>query len=67
VRLIKRTFDRAWVETPPERLFGDRAYDSDPLDERLRSERGVEFIEYHDTNFLGMIMLGCMIILLRRS
>ena len=31
----------------PERLIGDRAYDSDPLDERLRTERGIEMIARH--------------------
>ena len=91
-------------------MIGDRAYDSDPLDDRLAKERGVEMIaphkgnrkkpatqdgrplrrykkrrkverlfawlqnfrrivvryEYHLKNFLGMIQLGCIIILLRR-
>ena len=27
-----------------ERLIGDRAYDSDPLDDRLWRERGIEMI-----------------------
>ena len=34
----------------PERLIGDRAYDSDPLDERLRTERGIEMIARHRSN-----------------
>lgn len=87
-------------------MIGDRAYDSDALDERLR-ERGVELIapnrrkrrrtqdgrplrrylrrwkverlfawlknfrrlsgrwERHAVNFLGMVQLGCVLILLR--
>jgi transposase len=33
----------------PERLIGDRAYDSDPLDERL-AEQGIELIAPHRGN-----------------
>ena len=33
----------------PERLVGDRAYDSDPLDETLR-EQGIEMIAPHTKN-----------------
>jgi len=33
----------------PERLIGDRAYDSDPLDERL-AEQGIEMIAPHGCN-----------------
>jgi transposase len=33
----------------PERLIGDRAYDSDPLDERL-AEQGVQLIAPHKRN-----------------
>ena len=33
----------------PERLIGDRAYDSDPLDERLR-EHGIQMIAPHKSN-----------------
>jgi transposase len=90
-------------------MIGDRAYDSDPLDQRLRQKHGIRLIaphkynrrrqstqdgrelrrycrrwkierlfawlhnfrrlvsrwEYHQTNFLGMLQLGCLIILLR--
>ena len=35
------------VAAAPERLIGDRAYDSDGLDERLRRERGIELIARH--------------------
>ena len=34
----------------PQRLIGDRAYDSDPLDERLRQQYGVELIAPHRKN-----------------
>jgi transposase len=33
----------------PRRLIGDRAYDSDPLDEKLRKQ-GIELIAPHKTN-----------------
>jgi len=92
----------------PKRLIGDRGYDSDPLDERLRRAHGVEMIaphrknkrkrtqdgrplrrylrrwkierlfawlknyrrlgsrwERYAVNFLGMVQLGCVLILLR--
>ena len=37
------------IEAKPENLIGDRAYDSDPLDEKLR-QRGVEMIAPHKSN-----------------
>ncbi len=90
-------------------MVGDRGYDSDPLDQRLREQQGVELIaphrynrtkprtqdgrvlrryrrrwkverlfawlknyrrilirwERHASNYLGMVQLGCMLILLR--
>jgi transposase len=109
VTLVDRTLDAAWTECLPNRLIGDKAYDSDALDARLLEERGVELIsphrsnrrsvtqdgrplrryrrrwkverlfawlhnfrrlvvryEYHAANFLGMLQLGCILILLRR-
>jgi transposase len=33
----------------PQRLIGDRAYDSDPLDEQLRAQ-GIELIAPHRSN-----------------
>jgi len=105
--LVEDTLRQRYVAAPPERLIGDRAYDSDRLDERLRSEQGVELIapnrrrrkrtqdgrrlrrylrrwkverlfawlknfrrissrwERHAVNFLGMVQLGCVLILLR--
>ena len=34
------------IEAGPENLIGDRAYDSDPLDEELRND-GIEMIAPH--------------------
>lgn len=31
-------------------MIGDRAYDSDPLDERLQKQHGVELIAPHKVN-----------------
>src|SRR5215467_1229740 len=37
------------IEAKPENLIGDRAYDSDPLDEELRKD-GIEMIAPHRSN-----------------
>lgn len=42
--LVERTLDELVTEFAPDRLVGDKAYDSDALDERLWQERGVEMI-----------------------
>src|SRR5207248_7614620 len=38
VRLVQLCFDFYMIEAKPENLIGDRAYDSDPLDEELRKD-----------------------------
>lgn len=48
VTLVEKTLDARFVDELPEKLIGDRAYDSDPLDERL-AEMGVEMIAPHRT------------------
>ena len=63
VRLVEATLDRRFLEAQPERLIGDKAYDSDRLDDKLR-ERGICY-EYHAESFLGMVQLGLVLILLR--
>ena len=109
VKLVEATIESRFVSQLPERLIGDKAYDSDPLDQRLREQYGMELIaphksnrkkpktqdgralrryrrrwkverlfswlhnfrrlttrwEYHSDNFLGMLQLGCAVILLR--
>ena len=37
------------IEAKAENLIGDRAYDSDPLDEELRND-GIEMIAPHHSN-----------------
>ena len=49
VTLVEATLASRFIEAKPERLIGDRAYDSDPLDERLR-EQGIEMIAPHRRN-----------------
>jgi hypothetical protein len=43
VRLVQLCFDFYKIEAKPENLIGDRAYDSDPLDNTLRQD-GIEMI-----------------------
>jgi hypothetical protein len=38
VRLVQLCFDFYMIEAKSENLIGDRAYDSDPLDEELRRD-----------------------------
>ncbi len=107
-KLVEDTLRQRYVSGLPERMIGDRGYDSDPLDERLQREQGVELIapnrknkrrrsqdrrplrrylrrwkierlfawlknyrrltsrwERYAVNFLGMVQLGCVLILLR--
>ena len=47
---MEETLDHSFLPYAPERLIGDRAYDSDPLDDRLREERGIELICPHKSN-----------------
>jgi transposase len=109
VALVEATLASSFLKEKPQRLIGDKAYDSDPLDEALL-EQGIEMIaphrrnrkkkktqdgrklrrykrrwkierlfawlqnfrrlvvryEYKDENFLGLVHLGCIVILLRK-
>jgi transposase len=44
VTLVEETLDNAFLAEAIHRLIGDKAYDSNVLDERLLQERGVELI-----------------------
>jgi transposase len=50
VTLVDETIDNGFLEDAPDCLIGDRAYDSDGLDERLRRERRIEMIAPHRSN-----------------
>jgi transposase len=47
--LVKPTLASGFVKEQPKRLIGDKAYDSDPLDETLK-EQGIEMIAPHLKN-----------------
>ena len=54
VRLVQLCFDFYMIEAKPENLVGDRAYDSDALDEDLRSQ-GIEMIAPHRSNRVKLL------------
>jgi len=49
VTLVETTLEARFTPEPPERLIGDKAYDSDPLDERLK-DQGIQMIAPHKSN-----------------
>jgi IS5 family transposase len=49
VSLVEATLASGLVKKKPERLIGDKTYDSDPLDESLL-EQGIEMIAPHRNN-----------------
>ena len=106
---MKATVEQRFTQAKPERMIGDSAYDSDPLDQRLREKYRICLIaphkrnrrrentqdgrelrrycrrwkverlfawlhnfrrlvtrwEHQEANFLGMLQLGCLLILAR--
>ena len=50
VKLVKATLEARIVADVPERLIGNKAYDSDPLDEQLMQEYGTELIAPNKQN-----------------
>lgn len=48
--LVETTLDACMTEHLPEKIIGDKAYDSDKLDQQLAHERGVELISPHKRN-----------------
>jgi transposase len=49
VTLVQLSFDFYMVEAKPEKLIGDKGYDSDPLDREMK-DQGVELIAPHKEN-----------------
>jgi len=47
VKLVDATIDSAFIQYAPDKLIGDKAYDSDKLDEHLSRKYGVEMIAPH--------------------
>jgi transposase len=48
--LVEPTLEARFSAAYPDRLLGDKAYDSDPLDERLMTRYGIELIAPHRSN-----------------
>ncbi len=49
ITLVGETLVQSFIPEQPERLIGDKAYDSDPLDAVL-AEHGIELIAPHKSN-----------------
>ena len=49
VSLVEATLESSFLKEKPDRLVGDKAYDSDPLDKSLK-EQGIEMIAPHRSN-----------------
>lgn len=47
VTRVEQTLDAAFINEVPARVIGDKAYDSDGLDQRLREAWGAEMIAPH--------------------
>jgi transposase len=45
--LVPATLDARFLDELPARLIGDRGYDSDALDTKLRQDYGIEMIAKH--------------------
>jgi transposase len=49
-KLVEEVLAGSFLDELPERLIGDKAYDSDPLDERLKNVYGIEMISPNRRN-----------------
>jgi transposase len=49
-RLVEATLRARFCRPTPARLIGDRAYDSDALDQQLRQQYGIDLIAPHKYN-----------------
>jgi transposase len=49
IKLVEDTIKARYIKKKPKRIIGDKAYDSDALDERLKQEK-IELIAPHRTN-----------------
>jgi len=50
VKLVASTLEARIIAEVPERLIGDKAYDSDPLDQQLQQRYGIEMIAPNKIN-----------------
>ena len=44
VKLVEKTIDSSFIKYAPDKIIGDKAYDSDPLDKKLMDDRCIELI-----------------------
>ncbi len=49
-KLVEATVEQRFTRAKPKRMIGDRAYDSDPLDQRLRQKHRIRLIAPHKYN-----------------
>src|SRR5258708_15039482 len=49
-QLVEATIEQRFTRAKPKRMIGDRAYDSDPLDQRLRQKHRIRLIAPHKYN-----------------
>ena len=49
VKLVERTLTERFTDERPQRIIGDKAYDSDPLDKELK-KLDIELISPHKAN-----------------
>ena len=49
MKLVERVLEERFIDALPEKLIGDKAYDSDPLDGSLK-QQGIEMIAPHRSN-----------------
>jgi transposase len=47
-KLVEPTIEQRFLAETPERMIGDRAYDSDPLDAQIRERFGVQLVAPHN-------------------
>jgi len=48
--LVEETLEASWSDSDPGMLIGDKAYDSDGLDRKLKEDRGTELIAPNRSN-----------------
>ncbi len=49
-QLVEEAIGHSFLDELPERMIGDRAYDSDPLDQQMERDYGIEIIAPHRSN-----------------
>jgi hypothetical protein len=50
IKLVEAAIKSHFIQKAPKRMIGDKAYDSDPVDQHLLKEHGTELIAPHKVN-----------------